>query len=58
MADNADQSSELERRMDQRDSTGGDIISISTYKNRTPPREKYADVSSFSRKKTEPLMRA
>jgi hypothetical protein len=30
----------------------------STYKKRTPPREKYADVSSFNWKKTEPLMRA
>jgi hypothetical protein len=58
MEDNADQSSELDRRMDQMDSTGGGITAMSTYKNRTPPREKYADVSSFSRKKTEPLIRA
>jgi hypothetical protein len=58
MEDNADQSSALGRRIDQTDSTGGGITSISTYKNRMPPREKYADVSSLSRKKTEPLMRA
>ena len=29
-----------------------------TYKKRILPREKYADVSSFSLKKSEPLIRA
>jgi len=58
MEDSADQSKALGRRIDQMDRTGGGMASMSTYKNRIPPREKYADVSSFSRKKTEPLMRA
>jgi hypothetical protein len=34
------------------------IVRGLTYKNRIPPREKYAAVSAFNRKKTEPLMRA
>jgi hypothetical protein len=29
---------------------------VSTYKKRTPPPEKYSEVSSFSRKKTVPLI--
>jgi hypothetical protein len=28
------------------------------YKKRIPPREKYADVSSFNLKKTEPFIKA
>lgn len=54
--DNAAQSKELAKWVGYR--AEARTQSVMTYKNRIPPREKYCDVSSFSLKKTEPLIRA
>ena len=53
--DKAAQSKELAIWVGHRSRQGQPMM---TYKKRTPPREKYCDVSSFSLKKTEPLIRA